>query len=50
LIAHPEAVHEYEQLKIKLSQQYTYDREQYTDAKTQFKTKRSCKKGTDIIC
>ncbi len=36
LIAHPEAAHEYEQLKIKLSQQYTYDREQYTDAKTQF--------------
>jgi GrpB-like predicted nucleotidyltransferase (UPF0157 family) len=27
LIAHPEEVHKYEQLKIKLSQQYTYDRE-----------------------
>ena len=36
LIAHPEAAQEYGQLKIKLSQQYTYDREQYTDAKTQF--------------
>jgi GrpB-like predicted nucleotidyltransferase (UPF0157 family)/RimJ/RimL family protein N-acetyltransferase len=36
LIAHPEVAHEYEQLKIKLAREYTYDREQYTDAKTQF--------------
>lgn len=36
LIAHPEAAREYEQLKIKLAQEYTYDREQYTDAKTKF--------------
>jgi len=36
LIAHPDMAHEYEQLKIKLAQQYTYDREQYTQAKTEF--------------
>jgi GrpB-like predicted nucleotidyltransferase (UPF0157 family) len=36
LIAHSEIAHEYEQLKIKLAKEYTYDREQYTDAKTKF--------------
>ena len=36
LIAHPETAREYERLKIKLAQKYTYDREQYTDAKTKF--------------
>lgn len=36
LLAHPDMVQEYEQLKIKLAQQYTYDREQYTDAKAEF--------------
>lgn len=36
LIAHPETAQEYEQLKIKLAQQYTYDREMYTEAKTHF--------------
>jgi GrpB-like predicted nucleotidyltransferase (UPF0157 family)/RimJ/RimL family protein N-acetyltransferase len=38
LIAHPEAAKNYAQLKIKLAQLYTYDREQYTEAKTQFIT------------
>ncbi len=36
LIAYPEVADEYEQLKIKLAQEYIYDREQYTDAKTKF--------------
>jgi GrpB-like predicted nucleotidyltransferase (UPF0157 family)/RimJ/RimL family protein N-acetyltransferase len=36
LIAHPEVAQEYEQLKIKLAQQYTSDRERYTDAKSEF--------------
>lgn len=36
LIAHPDVAREYEQLKIKLAQEYTYYREQYTDAKTHF--------------
>lgn len=36
LLSHPEAVQEYEELKIKLADQYTYDREKYTEAKTQF--------------
>lgn len=36
LITHPDIAHEYEQLKIELAQQYTYDREQYTQAKTAF--------------
>jgi GrpB-like predicted nucleotidyltransferase (UPF0157 family) len=36
LIAHPEVAETYQQLKIKLAQQYTHDREQYTDAKTNF--------------
>jgi GrpB-like predicted nucleotidyltransferase (UPF0157 family)/RimJ/RimL family protein N-acetyltransferase len=36
LIAHPEVASEYEQLKIELAHEYTYDREQYTDAKTLF--------------
>ncbi|MGX6643281.1 GrpB family protein [Legionella pneumophila] len=35
-MAHPEVAREYEQLKIELANEYTYDREQYTDAKTQF--------------
>lgn len=36
LLTHSESAREYEQLKIKLAQQYTYDREQYTAAKTEF--------------
>jgi GrpB-like predicted nucleotidyltransferase (UPF0157 family)/GNAT superfamily N-acetyltransferase len=43
LIAHPETAREYEQLKIKLAQEYTYDREQYTDAKTKFINNILCK-------
>lgn len=39
LIAHPEAVKEYQDLKIKLAQQYTYDREKYTNAKGEFVNK-----------
>ncbi|HAU1322417.1 TPA: GNAT family N-acetyltransferase [Legionella pneumophila] len=50
LIAHPEVAHEYEQLKIKLAHEYTYDREQYTDAKTQFIDSVLCKAlATDQI-
>jgi GrpB-like predicted nucleotidyltransferase (UPF0157 family) len=36
LIQHPAAVHEYEQLKIKLAKEHTYNREQYTNAKNKF--------------
>lgn len=36
LISHPEAAKEYEQLKIKLAQQHTLDREEYTNAKAEF--------------
>ena len=36
LIAHPETAKEYEQLKIKLAQEHTFDREQYTAAKADF--------------
>jgi len=36
LIAHSDIAREYEQLKIKLAQEYTHDREQYTEAKTKF--------------
>lgn len=36
LISHAETAKEYEQLKMKLAQQHTYDREQYTDAKAEF--------------
>lgn len=36
LISHPEVAKEYEQLKIELAQQHTFDREQYTDAKGEF--------------
>lgn len=36
LISHPEAAKEYEQLKIKLAEQHTVDREQYTNAKGEF--------------
>lgn len=39
LISHPEAANEYEQLKIELAQQHTFDREQYTDAKGEFVNK-----------
>lgn len=38
LIAHPEAVRDYENLKKELASLHTYDREQYTDAKTKFIT------------
>lgn len=36
LISHPEAAKEYERLKIKLAQQHTFDREEYTHAKANF--------------
>lgn len=36
LLLHPDYAREYENLKIKLAEQYTYDREQYTEAKTEF--------------
>jgi GrpB-like predicted nucleotidyltransferase (UPF0157 family) len=36
LIAHPEAAAQYSELKIALAQKHMNDREQYTDAKTQF--------------
>ncbi len=36
LIAHPEIAKEYQQLKIKLAEQHTYDREEYTNAKGEF--------------
>lgn len=36
LISHPELAHDYEKLKRSLATLYTYDREQYTDAKASF--------------
>jgi GrpB-like predicted nucleotidyltransferase (UPF0157 family)/RimJ/RimL family protein N-acetyltransferase len=36
LIAHPAIAKEYQELKIKLAQHYTYDREEYTNAKAEF--------------
>lgn len=36
LIAHPEIAKEYQALKMKLAQQYTYNREEYTNAKGEF--------------
>lgn len=36
LIRHPEAAHEYEKLKIKLAEEHTHNREQYTEAKNKF--------------
>jgi GrpB-like predicted nucleotidyltransferase (UPF0157 family)/RimJ/RimL family protein N-acetyltransferase len=36
LIAHPETAKEYQQLKMSLAEQYTYDREEYTNAKCEF--------------
>ncbi|HAT8179101.1 TPA: GNAT family N-acetyltransferase [Legionella pneumophila] len=36
LLSHSEAAEEYQQLKIKLAQEHKYDREQYTDAKSEF--------------
>lgn len=36
LLSHPEAAKKYQQLKIKLAQEHKYDREQYTDAKSEF--------------
>jgi GrpB-like predicted nucleotidyltransferase (UPF0157 family) len=39
LISHPEAAKEYEQLKIELAKQHTFDREEYTNAKTDFVNK-----------
>jgi GrpB-like predicted nucleotidyltransferase (UPF0157 family)/RimJ/RimL family protein N-acetyltransferase len=36
LIAHPEIASEYQELKIKFAQQYTHDREKYTNAKGKF--------------
>lgn len=38
LLAHNEVARKYEQLKIKLAAQYPYDREQYTQEKTEFIT------------
>lgn len=39
LIAHPEIAKEYQALKMKLAQQYIYDREEYTNAKGAFVNK-----------
>jgi len=39
LISHPEVAKEYEQLKIKLAGQHTFDREKYTNAKGEFVNK-----------
>ncbi|OGT38701.1 MAG: ribosomal-protein-S5p-alanine acetyltransferase [Gammaproteobacteria bacterium RIFCSPHIGHO2_12_FULL_37_14] len=39
LITHPEIAQKYQQLKIVLAQQYTYDREEYTNAKGEFVNK-----------
>ncbi len=36
LISHPEVARDYQQLKLKLAQQYTHDREEYTNAKGDF--------------
>ncbi len=36
LRAHPSAVEEYEQVKLSLARQYRYDREDYTEGKTEF--------------
>ncbi len=36
LLSHPEAAKKYEHLKIQLANQYAYDRETYTETKTQF--------------
>lgn len=36
LISHPGAAKEYEQLKVALAQQHTFNREQYTNAKAKF--------------
>ncbi len=36
LKSHPEAVQEYEELKVALAKQHTYNRELYTNAKTEF--------------
>ncbi len=35
-VLHPKIVHEYENLKQQLAKDHTYDREEYTKAKTQF--------------
>lgn len=39
LIAHPEIAKEYQELKIRLAQQYIHDREKYTEAKGEFVNK-----------
>lgn len=39
LITHPDIAKEYEQLKQELAKQFTHDREQYTDAKSEFVSK-----------
>ena len=36
LISHPDIAKKYQDLKIQLAQQYTYDREEYTNAKSDF--------------
>ncbi|MBA3660935.1 MAG: GNAT family N-acetyltransferase [Gammaproteobacteria bacterium] len=36
LMTHPEVAEEYQQLKIKLVKQFTYDREEYTNTKSEF--------------
>ena len=39
LIEHPQIAHEYEKLKLKLWRKYEYDRDGYTNAKTEFVSK-----------
>jgi GrpB-like predicted nucleotidyltransferase (UPF0157 family) len=36
LIAHPDKAREYAELKANLAQKFKYDREQYTEAKSEF--------------
>lgn len=39
LIAHPEVAREYEAMKKQLAEQYTHDREKYTEEKSDFVNK-----------
>lgn len=43
LRAHPDVAHQYENLKKELAQKHMHDREQYTDAKTNFINEILCK-------
>ncbi|HSW93019.1 MAG TPA: GrpB family protein [Gammaproteobacteria bacterium] len=49
LIQHPEVAYEYQKLKIMLAEQYIYDREKYTNEKSEFikKVLRVAKKSND---